>query len=215
VNGGSRQRCLQFRLTNRQSLKVSRSSLAAGDSGAAGCDNSAAEATLRHRVNAFASTPYNVAVGRNRFQAIPTPAPMTRTGISNTSTFGSALSYVPEIPWNDSCAGLLVSNYLGYSRLRFDQPLQRSAVWLVFLDHGRMAWRPQRLRDWRASTPGVVGGTCQGWPTALPAILLGNPSDACVSRRTSLSSPRTALESLLHFLLVRYEKWRRRLHRRS
>src|SRR5262249_38956965 len=35
---------------------------AAGDSGAAGCDNGAAEATHGIGVNAFASTPFNVAV---------------------------------------------------------------------------------------------------------------------------------------------------------
>src|SRR5260221_307079 len=37
--------------------------VAAGDSGAAGCDNSVTEATHGIAVNAFASTPYNVAVG--------------------------------------------------------------------------------------------------------------------------------------------------------
>ena len=31
------------------------------------------------------------------------------------ATYGSALSYIPEIPWNDSCAGSLLANYLGYS----------------------------------------------------------------------------------------------------
>jgi len=41
--------------------------VAAGDSGAAGCDNSAAEATHGIGVNAFASTPYNVAVGGTDF----------------------------------------------------------------------------------------------------------------------------------------------------
>ena len=33
---------------------------------------------------------------------------------TNSTTYGSALSYVPEIPWNDSCAGSLISNYLGF-----------------------------------------------------------------------------------------------------
>src|SRR5262249_16113558 len=41
--------------------------VAAGDSGAAGCDNSAAAATSGVAVNAFASTPYNVAVGGTDF----------------------------------------------------------------------------------------------------------------------------------------------------
>src|SRR5204863_491123 len=41
--------------------------VAAGDSGAAGCDNSVAEATHGIGVNAFASTPNNVAVGGTDF----------------------------------------------------------------------------------------------------------------------------------------------------
>jgi len=41
--------------------------VAAGDSGAAGCDNSVTEATHGIAVNAFASTPYNVAVGGTDF----------------------------------------------------------------------------------------------------------------------------------------------------
>jgi subtilase family serine protease len=41
--------------------------VAAGDSGASGCDNSVAQATHGIGVNAFASTPYNVAVGGTDF----------------------------------------------------------------------------------------------------------------------------------------------------
>jgi subtilase family serine protease len=64
-------------------------------------------------VSAFASTPYNVAVGGTDFADYVNsqkggPALSTYWAASNTSTFGSALSYVPEVPWNDSCASQLI-----------------------------------------------------------------------------------------------------------
>jgi len=34
---------------------------------------------------------------------------------TNSSTFGSAKSYIPEIPWNDSCAGYLLYHAEGFS----------------------------------------------------------------------------------------------------
>lgn len=89
--------------------------VAAGDSGAAGCDNSVAEATHGIGVNAFASTPYNVAVGGTDFSDTLAGTNANYWNIGNAANFGSALSYIPEIPWNDSCAGELLSSYFGYS----------------------------------------------------------------------------------------------------
>ena len=89
--------------------------VAAGDSGAAGCDNSVAQATHGIGVNAFASTPYNVAVGGTDFSDTYTGTNSSYWNSTNTSTFGSARSYIPEIPWNDSCAGALFANYEGFN----------------------------------------------------------------------------------------------------
>src|SRR5215510_11298830 len=75
--------------------------VAAGDSGAAGCDNSVPEATHGIGANAFASTPNNVAVGGTDFSDTYSGTNATYWNSSNTSAFGSALSYIPEIPWND------------------------------------------------------------------------------------------------------------------
>src|SRR6202521_511006 len=89
--------------------------VAAGDSGAAGCDNSVAEATHGIAVNAFASTPYNVAVGGTDFSDTFSGTNANYWNSGNTSAFGSARSYIPEIPWNNSCAGALLSTYEGHS----------------------------------------------------------------------------------------------------
>ncbi len=81
--------------------------ISAGDGGSAGCDdfNAQVPATQGLAVSGYASTPFNVAVGGTDFDQInkwqqfwsPTNDPVT---------LGSALGYIPEIPWNDSCAQL-------------------------------------------------------------------------------------------------------------
>src|SRR5437762_12999245 len=72
----------------------------AGDSGAAGCDNSVAEATHGIGGNAFASTPNNVAVGGTDFSDTYSVIYTTYWYSSKPSASGSALSYIPDIPWN-------------------------------------------------------------------------------------------------------------------
>jgi subtilase family serine protease len=87
--------------------------VSAGDEGAASCDADKAAATKGIAVSGFASTPYNVAVGGTDFGDYYNnqnggPALSSYWAASNTSSFGSALGYVPEVPWNDSCASKLV-----------------------------------------------------------------------------------------------------------
>jgi subtilase family serine protease len=84
-----------------------------GDSGSAGCDdpNSENSATKGIAISGTASTPFNVAVGGTDFDDATTQT--TFWGPTNgASTQLSALGYIPEIPWNDSCgtAGLTGCN---------------------------------------------------------------------------------------------------------
>ena len=81
--------------------------VAAGDAGAASSDedqgNNAAYDGIN--VNGYASTPYNVAVGGTDFGDTYANAPAgTYWSLTNNSDYGSALSYIPEIPWNSTCA---------------------------------------------------------------------------------------------------------------
>lgn len=87
--------------------------VSSGDEGAASCDADLSVATHGIAVSGFASTPYNVAVGGTDFMDYYDsvnggPALTTYWNASNTATYGSALSYIPEIPWNDSCASKLI-----------------------------------------------------------------------------------------------------------
>jgi subtilase family serine protease len=74
---------------------------AAGDTGSAGCDTpGAATSSGGLAVNGYASTPYNVAVGGTDFYyGLPATNYWNAT---NTATYGSAKSYIPEQAWNNS-----------------------------------------------------------------------------------------------------------------
>ena len=80
--------------------------MASGDSGPAGCDSAnAGETAAQYGLGAsgFASTPFNVAVGGTDFNDASDPT--LYWTLTNTSTYqSSALSYIPESTWNDSCA---------------------------------------------------------------------------------------------------------------
>ena len=100
--------------------------LSAGDSGSAGCDPDGASANQDVAnngiaVSGLASTIYNVALGGTDFQN----AGATQNAPSGTSTFWnasnanngsfmqtSAKGYIPEWPWNDSCAATATTGSL-------------------------------------------------------------------------------------------------------
>jgi hypothetical protein len=76
--------------------------LSTGDSGAAGCDNPNTELTASGpvSVNALASTNFNVAVGGTMFNENGADSLYWDTTNTNNA---SALSYIPENVWNESC----------------------------------------------------------------------------------------------------------------
>ncbi|MGD0096379.1 MAG: protease pro-enzyme activation domain-containing protein [Terracidiphilus sp.] len=97
--------------------------VASGDSGAASCDQGGDAggtpyaAEFGTTVSGVASTPYNTAVGGTDFNwcsltstAECTPAPYWNS--TNASNGSSAKGYVPEVPWNDTCANPLAATFL-------------------------------------------------------------------------------------------------------
>jgi hypothetical protein len=79
--------------------------VAAGDNGSAGCDDPNSETVASHgaAVSGLASTPFNVAVGGTDFNDGTTQT--TYFNSTNSAGYLSAKSYIPEMTWNDSCAG--------------------------------------------------------------------------------------------------------------
>jgi len=79
-------------------------SVSSGDSGSAGCDspNNENSATQGIAISGTASTPFNVAVGGTDFDDVNTTSTFWNSANTN-STQASAIGYIPEVPWNDSC----------------------------------------------------------------------------------------------------------------
>jgi subtilase family serine protease len=154
--------------------------VAAGDGGAAGCDRGSSAATHGIGVASYASTPYNVAVGGTDFADTSQGTTRTYWGPTNSSTYGSALSYIPEIPWNDSCAGSIVAVFFGYSvgygpsGFCGSSIAQQDDLFNVAAGSGG----PSGCATGVPAANLVVGGSCKGypkpaWQTGVPGI----PSD--------------------------------------
>ncbi len=74
--------------------------VSAGDSGSDACDDGSLNATNGLSVSGTASTPFNIAVGGTDFNDVADPTMFW----NDTQALATAKSYIPEIPWNDSCA---------------------------------------------------------------------------------------------------------------
>jgi hypothetical protein len=85
--------------------------VASGDPGSAGCDDfiKAKVATHGLAVSGIASTPFNVAVGGTDFDDFTTQSTFWSPTNSLDGKRASALGYIPEIPWNTSCAATATS----------------------------------------------------------------------------------------------------------
>ncbi len=89
--------------------------VSSGDSGAAGCDSASSTRAVAGRgVNGLCSSPYSVCVGGTEF--IDSNYSLYWAA-SNTTTMGSAVSYIPEAVWNASGGSGLWSGGGGVSVL--------------------------------------------------------------------------------------------------
>jgi subtilase family serine protease len=152
--------------------------VSAGDSGAAACDQSLGYATHGIAVSGFASTPYNVAVGGTDFMddydAIEGGPSLSRYwGATNGATFGSALSYIPEIPWNDSCASELISGYHGYTQTYGSTGFCTSTAGSAYLTTSAAGGGPSSFSaqpSWQTGVPGLP--TASSGARYLPDVAL-------------------------------------------
>jgi len=149
--------------------------VAAGDEGAASCDAGQSSATHGIGVSAYASTQYNVAVGGTDFSDVLNGTTATYWNSTNTATYGSALSYIPEIPWNDSCAGILLAGHNGYSTGYGATGFCDSPVGQFYSAVSAGGGGPSNCFSGTPATIGVANGTCRGyakppWQTGLAGI---------------------------------------------
>jgi subtilase family serine protease len=155
--------------------------VSSGDEGAASADNGN---VAKHgiSVSGFTSTPYNVSVGGTDFgYTADNVPPSTYWSSTNSGTFSSALSYIQEIPWNDSCAGGLVASFVALTPLTLcnNTEVTSSTGALNFLQNAIAgSGGPSACATGTPSTADIVSGSCQGYPKpAFQRGLLGNPND--------------------------------------
>jgi subtilase family serine protease len=154
--------------------------VSAGDEGAASCDAGAAAATHGIGVSGFASTPYNVAVGGTDLGDSYAGTNSQYWNATNTATYGSATSYVPEIPWDDSCASGLLSGFLGFSApygatgFCASSTAKNDELQQVAAGSGG----PSGCATGTPAASGEVGGSCKGYPKpSWQAGVTGIPTD--------------------------------------
>ena len=91
--------------------------ISSGDSGDDTCDRGATAAMSGWNVNGLGSTPYDVVTGGTDFSDNYSSAYGDIAGggpywnANDTSPYGSALSYIPEATWNETCASTLLTSY--------------------------------------------------------------------------------------------------------
>ncbi len=104
--------------------------VSSGDSGAEGCDDpSNPPATGPLSINGLGSTPFTVTVGGTMFNENSQDSKYWTTSNGNPG-FGSALSYIPEDVWNESCTGSGCGLWAGGggSSIFFSKPAWQTGV---------------------------------------------------------------------------------------
>ncbi len=152
--------------------------VAAGDDGAAGCGRGEEDASYGIGVSGWASSPFNVAVGGTDFGDTYAGTNSTYWNATNSTTYESAKSYIPEIPWNNSCASSLLAEFEGFSQTYGPSGFcNSSAGETTYLNTIGGSGGPSGCATGTPASSGVVGGTCAGWPKPSYQSVLGNPSD--------------------------------------
>jgi len=153
--------------------------VSAGDEDAASCDAHQTQATHGISVTGWGETPYNVAVGGTDFGDTYAGTNSTYWNSTNSATYESAKSYVPEIPWNDSCASVLLATSFGFATTYGPKGFCNSTTAQLdgFFTVAGGSGGPSGCATGAPSTRGVVSGTCAGYSKPSWQTLVGVPND--------------------------------------
>lgn len=151
--------------------------VSSGDADAAGCDRGNENATHGVGITGWGETAYNVSVGGTDFGDTYAGDNSTYWNATNSSTYESAKSYINEIPWNDSCASVLLSTFEGFSEPYGSSGFCNSSKADDFLGPVGGSGGPSGCATGVPSQSGVVSGTCAGYAKPSYQSLIGNPSD--------------------------------------
>jgi len=159
-------------------------------------DGGAGDAGYGYGVTGWGESPYVVSVGGLDFGWAPDGVPpSTYWSTTNSSTYSSALSYIQEIPWNNSCAGGLEAAYLAehdagtYGITATTTPVQLCELSAVTKSSGALhslyttvggGGGPSGCATgtYSNNVPDVVSGTCAGFAKpSWQSGVVGNPAD--------------------------------------
>ncbi|HEY1614480.1 MAG TPA: S53 family peptidase [Rhizomicrobium sp.] len=146
--------------------------VSAGDEGGATCDYGKSFATHGRAVNGLASPRYDVAVGGTDFSDTYSHQNSTYWNTTNSGTYGSAKSYVPEMPWDQSCANTMIAHYVTGSSLTYGtKGFCNIAAGANFINTLAGGGGPSSCAVMNAK------GLCQGWSKPPWQAIVGNPGD--------------------------------------
>jgi len=136
-------------------------------------------------ITGWGESQYTVSVGGTDFEdlynALNGGTPQsTYWKSTNYAKFGSAKSYIPEIPWNDSCASYLVYNIEGYSSPVGTSGFCNSASGANFLSTVAGGGGPSGCYTGvgNQNYAYIENTTCAGYPKpAFQRGVFGNPAD--------------------------------------
>jgi subtilase family serine protease len=150
--------------------------VASGDTAADSCAQALGEsvATTGTSVTGWGSTPYNVAVGGTDFQDLYLNDFSTYWNSTNTTYYGSAKSYMPEIPWNDTCGSNLLATYEGFTTTYGSTGLCNTDG---FIGTNGGGGGQSACATGAPGVSGVTGGTCKGYAKPSWQSVYGNKAD--------------------------------------
>jgi subtilase family serine protease len=152
--------------------------VATGDNGPTDCSGSTQGTTYGIGINGWADSQYNVAVGGTDFGDTYADTNSTYWKPNAGKPWSTAKSYIPEIPWNDTCASGLIALYYGSTNVTYGAGgycnTQNGAQFL-YLGGGEGG--PSGCYSGQPTNPNVVSGTCKGYPKPSFQSLVGVPAD--------------------------------------
>jgi subtilase family serine protease len=152
--------------------------VSAGDAGADTTDQFAPAAVSGLNISGWTATAYDVSVGGTDFSDTFFGQTAQYWNAKNGPFFESAESYIPEIPWNDSCAGTLVSTFEGFATPYGADGFCNSALGQSLLIVAAGSGGASSCFTGTPAIFGVVGGTCRGYPKpAYQYLAAGIPFD--------------------------------------
>ncbi len=149
--------------------------VSSGDAAATAVDRGNTAAVFGITVSGWASTPYNVAVGGTDFGDSAAGTTNSFWSPVNGTFYNSAKSYVPEIPWNNSCGSAVAANYFGFA-LSYGL----GGFCNAYPDYNQTAagsGGPSNCATGAVNNGYAASGSCAGWPKPAWQSVFGNPSD--------------------------------------